>query len=310
MNFCKEEVEYLSSNKVDRIYGQIYTPKDVEKVQGIIQISHGMCEYIEKYEGFIKYLTNQNYIVCGNDHLGHGKHVKQEERGFFADKDGYKYMVEDLYLMTKLVKKKYSKIPYFLFGHSMGSFIARIYISKYANKIDGAIIMGTGALNKLVPAGVKLADAISMRKGKMYRSKMLTNMVIGEFNKKFRPNQSKYDWLSSDKSMLPIYENDKIGDFVFTVSGYKDLFNLNILSNEIKIFEKTPKDFPIFLLSGNDDPVGDNGNGVLEVYHNYIKTNHINIKLKLYPNLRHELLNEVCREDIYEEIIEWTKKYM
>lgn len=307
MNCNVEEVCIKSSNKVENIYGKIYSPKDVNKVEGIIQISHGMCEYIEKYEEFIKYLVKRNYIVCGNDHLGHGKHVEKEKRGFFADKDGYKYMVEDLYLMTKYVKKLYPDIPYFLLGHSMGSFIARIYISKYADKIDGAIIMGTGSLNKLVPAGIKLADIVIARKDKMYRSKMLTNMVIGEFNKKFKPNKSKYDWLSSDEKMLAIYEKDETGNFIFTTSGYKDLFNLDIIANNIKTYEKTPEDFPIFLLSGNEDPVGDNGTGVLEVYHSYINTNHINIKLKLYPKLRHELLNEIIKENVYNDIIDWIR---
>lgn len=307
MEFNVEEIKYLSSNKENEIYAKIYTPKNVEKVEGIIQISHGMCEYIEKYEEFIKYMLDKGYIVCGNNHLGHGKKVEKEKRGFFADSDGYKYMVEDLHLFTKIVKDKFPNIPYFIFGHSMGSFIARIYISKYAKEIDGAIIMGTGTLNKLVPAGIKLADVIIARKGKMYRSKMLTNMVIGEFNKKFKPNKSKYDWLSSDESMLPVYENDKIGDFIFTVSGYKDLFNLNILANDIKTFEKTPKELPIFILSGNDDPVGDSGVGVLEVYHNYINTEHEKVKVKLYPKLRHELLNEVCRNNVYDDIIDWIR---
>lgn len=307
MNFNIEEIEYLSSNKQNTIYAKIYTPKNVERVKGIIQISHGMCEYIEKYEEFIKYMLDKGYIVCGNNHLGHGIKIKKEDRGFFADNDGYKYMIEDLYLLTKIVKEKYPNIPYFIFGHSMGSFIARIYISKYAKDINGAVIMGTGTLNKLVPTGIKLADMIISRKGKMYRSKMLTNMVIGEFNKKFKPNKSKYDWLSSDEKMLPIYENDEVGDFVFTVSGYKDLFNLNILANDKDTFEKTPKDLPIFILSGNEDPVGDSGVGVLEVYKNYIDTDHVNVKVKLYPNLRHELLNEICREKIYDDIVGWIK---
>lgn len=307
MNCNIEEVCMKSSNKIENIYGKIYSPKDVSKVQGIIQISHGMCEYIEKYEEFIEYLVKRNYIVCGNDHLGHGKHVEKDKRGFFADKDGYKYMVEDLYLMTKFVKNIYPNIPYFLLGHSMGSFIARIYISKYADKIDGAIIMGTGALHKLVPAGIKLADIVISRRDKMYRSKMLTNMVIGEFNKQFKPNKSKYDWLSSDETMQTIYEKDELSNFVFTASGYKDLFKLDIIANELKTFEKVPETFPILLLSGNEDPVGDNGTGVLEVYHNYIKTNHINVKFKLYPKLRHELLNEIGKNSIYDEIIEWIQ---
>lgn len=308
MGFIEKEIEYLSSNKIDIIHAIIFIPESYAKFNGIVQISHGMCEYVDKYKNFIEFLTNNGYIVCGNDHLGHGKYVERENRGFFADENGYKYLVEDVYKLTKLVKKEYKDLPYFLFGHSMGSFIARCYMYKHGDKIDGFIIMGTGYKNKLVDAGIKLADMIIARKGKMYRSRMLTDMVIGEFNKKFRPNVSKYDWLSSDESMLPWYVSDKIGDFDFTASGYKDLFKLNKNCNLLKNVEKIPKEKNIFLLSGNDDPVGDNGSGVLKVYHDLISTGHVNVFIKLYPNLRHELLNEVSKDDIYMDILCWLNK--
>lgn len=305
MKYTKKEIEYLSSNKIDTIHANIYVPNNIEKYKGIVQISHGMCEYVDKYVGFIEFLVENGYIVCGNDHLGHGKYVKRENRGFFADEHGYKYLVEDVHKLTKLIKKEFKELPYFLFGHSMGSFIARCYMYKYGDKIEGFIIMGTGYKNKLVDAGIKLADMVISRKGKMYRSRMLTDMVIGEFNKKFRPNVSKYDWLSSDESMLPWYVSDKIGDFDFTASGYKDLFNLNKNCNLTKNIEKIPKEKDIFILSGNDDPVGENGGGVLQVYHDLISTNHTNVTVKLYPNLRHELLNEVERDKVYYDILKW-----
>lgn len=305
MKYTKNEIEYLSSNKIDTIHANIYIPKKLDKYKGIVQISHGMCEYVDKYVGFIEFLTENGYIVCGNDHLGHGKYVKKENRGFFANEHGHKYLVEDVYKLTKIIKKEYKELPYFLLGHSMGSFIARCYMYKYGDKIDGFVIMGTGYKNKLVDAGIKLADMVISRKGKMYRSRMLTDMVIGEFNKKFRPNVSKYDWLSSDENMLPWYVSDKIGDFNFTASGYKDLFNLNKNCNLIKNIEKIPKEKDIFILSGNDDPVGENGEGVLKVYHDLISTNHTNVTVKLYPNLRHELLNEIEKKKVYNDILKW-----
>ncbi len=308
MNYTKKELEYLSSNKVDTIHANIYIPKKSAKYKGIVQISHGMCEYVDKYGNFINFLIENGYIVCGNDHLGHGKYVKKENRGFFADENGHKYLVEDVYKLTKIVKKEYKDLPYFLFGHSMGSFIARCYMYKYGDKIDGFVIMGTGYKNKLVDAGIKLANMVISRKGKMYRSRMLTDMVVGEFNKKFRPNVSKYDWLSSDENMLPWYISDKIGDFDFTASGYKDLFNLNKNCNLIKNVEKVPKEKYILIISGNDDPVGENGVGVLQVYHDLIKTNHKNVTVKLYPKLRHELLNEVEKEKVYSDILDWLNE--
>lgn len=305
MLYNEKEIEYLSSNKINTIHAKIFIPNEIIKVKGIVQISHGMCEYIDKYINFIECLNKNGYIVCGNDHLGHGKYVDEKDRGFFADENGHKYLVEDVYKLTKLVKKEYKELPYFLLGHSMGSFIARCYMYKYGDKVDGYIIMGTGYKNKLVDAGIKLTNFIISKKGKMYRSRMLTDMVIGEFNKKFRPNVSKFDWLSSDENMLNYYVNDKVGNFVFTASGYKDLFYLYKRCNTLKNIEKIPKEKDIFILSGNDDPLGENGVGVLQVYHDLIETSHTNVSIKLYPKLRHELLNEIGKENVYEDILNW-----
>ena len=302
-----EEKEYLSSNKKDTIHAKVYIPNNLDKVKGIIQISHGMCEYIDKYKDYMEFMVKKGYIICGNDHLGHGVYVAKDERGFFADENGFKYLVEDVYNLTKIMQKEFKNIPYFLLGHSMGSFIARCYMYKYKDKINGYIIMGTSGPNKLVDTGIKLADIIINKKGKMYRSKFLTNAVIGKFNESFRPNVSKYDWLSSDETMLPKYIKDKTGDFVFTASGYKDLFYLQKNCNLIKNIEKVPINLPVIFLSGSMDPVGDLGKGVLEVYYNFIKTGHTNTSVKLYPNLRHELLNEVGKEKIYQDIINWIE---
>ncbi len=308
MNYIVKDIEYTSSNKVDIVHARIFVPKDVEKIKGIIQISHGMCEHFGKYKDFMEFLANSNFIVCMNNHLGHGEYVAAENRGFFSDENGYENLVDDVYKLSELVKEKYSStnnLPYFLFGHSMGSFIARCYMYKYGDKINGYIIAGTGGPNPLVDTGIKLANMIIAKKGKMYRSRMLTDIVIGKFNEKFKPNASKYDWLSSNESMLPVYLKDKLGDFVFTASGYKDLFYLQKNSNMIDNIKKVPQDLPIFILSGDMDPVGDFGEGVLKVYHNFIKTGHTNVTVKLYPNYRHELLNEVNKTKVYNDILDW-----
>ena len=308
MNFNEENIEYLSSNKIDTIHAKIYIPDQEDKINGIIQISHGMCEHIQKYHDVIEFLVNQNYIVSMNNHLGHGEFVEKESRGFFADKNGYQYLVEDVYQLTKITKERFPNLPYILLGHSMGSFIARCYMYQYGSYIDGYIIMGTGGPNKLVDTGIKLTDTVIARKGKMYRSKFLTNLVIGKFNEKFKPNVSKNDWLSSDPNMLPKYLEDELGDFIFTASGYRDLFYLQKNSNLIENIEKVPSKLPVFLISGDMDPVGDSGDGVLEVYHHFIQTGHERVSLKLYPYLRHEILNEVKKDEVYQDIMEWIQK--
>lgn len=305
MKYEIKEITYQSTNKIDTIHAKLYIPHETENIKAVIQVCHGMCEHMAKYHRTLDFFASHGYLVCMHDHLGHGEYVDASLRGYFAEANGYRYLVEDVYQLTKLVKKEYPSLPYYILGHSMGSFIARCYMYKYTNKVDGYIIMGTGGPNPLVDAGIQMAKMIIARKGPMFRSKFLTDMVIGKFNEKFKPNVSKHDWLSSDESMLPYYIADKIGDFNFTASGYLDLFHLQKNANLIKNIQKVPSDLPVILLSGDMDPVGDSGNGVLEVYHNFIKTGHTNTNIKLYPYLRHELLNEIKREEVQQDMMDW-----
>lgn len=301
-----EDFYFDSTNGRNKVHGKAIIPTDESKIKGIVQISHGMCEYIERYEGFAQYLVENGYAVCGNDHIGHGDSVLiPEERGFFASENGYQYLIEDLYQTTKWIQKKLPNIPCFLLGHSMGSLIARLYATKYGEKIQGLLLCGTMGPQWMIDAGIQLAEGMIQRKGVLYRSKKLNRLAFEFANVNFEPIKTKYDWTCSDADVVEKHLYDEKGNFIFTVSAFKDLFYLVKFCNDEKRLKKTPKNLPIFLFSGEMDPVGEEGKGVQKVYQLYRKIGMREVEMKLYPNMRHEMLNEVNKAEVYEDILNW-----
>lgn len=308
MNYDAEEVVFESSNKLNKVHGKIMIPQTKNSVKGIIQFSHGMCEYFDKYSEFAEFMISNGYIFCGHDHIGHGESINSDnERGFFAEKDGYKYLIEDTYKMTSLVKSRYSELPYFLLGHSMGSLIARCYAAKYGNKIDGLLLCGTIGPQWTIDGGIQLADRIIKRHGKFYRSKTLDKLSFEFANINFEPIKTRYDWTCSDEEVVNKHLHDNKSNFIFTASGYKDLFYLIKMCNEEKYIKNTPKNLPIFLFSGDMDPVGENGIGIKKVVELYEKVGLKNIDVKLYHGKRHEMLNEVNKDEVFSDILNWLE---
>lgn len=306
---CKiERVAFKSSNKINIVRGKIMSPIDVNEIKGVVQISHGMCEYIDRYDEVAKYFISKGYVVAGHDHIGHGDSVNSEnERGFFAKDGGYKYLVEDLHYMTKIIKKRYQNVPYFLLGHSMGSFITRCYISKYGEEISGVILIGTMGSQWMLDAGIQLADRLIQKKGEMYRSKKLDQLSFEFANINFEPILTKYDWTCSDEAVVNAHVNDKKMTFIFTASAFKDLFYLVKYCNDEKYVRNTPKTLPMLIMSGDMDPVGEEGTGVKRVYELYKKIGIKDITFRLYKDCRHELLNEKNKFDIYKDIEDWIE---
>ncbi|MBR4111365.1 MAG: lysophospholipase [Clostridia bacterium] len=302
-----EKISFKSSNNINIVRGKIMTPA-TEEIKGVVQLSHGMCEYIERYDEFANYLLEQGYVVAGHDHIGHGDSVNAEkDRGFFAKESGYKYLVKDLHYMTKIVKKRYPNLPYFMLGHSMGSFISRCYIVKYGEELDGIILLGTMGPQWAVDAGIQLADRLIQKKGEMYKSKKLDQLCFEFANLNFEPIMTKYDWTCRDKEVVQNHVEDKKMSFIFSVSAFKDLFNLVKYCNDDKFIKNTPKTLPMLIMSGDMDPVGEDGSGVKKVYELYKKIGIKDITFKLYKNCRHELLNELNKDEIYKDILDWIE---
>ncbi|MFV0518091.1 MAG: alpha/beta fold hydrolase [Aminipila sp.] len=295
--------KFKSADGISDIAYYILRPKG--EVKGVIQLSHGMCEYFRRYDEFSGFMNRNGIAVVGNDHLGHGGSVKsKEDLGWMAEKDGWKFAVKDLYTMTCIAKKEFPHKPYVIFGHSMGSFMTRAYLSDYSEKVNGAIICGTGGKNNLLGIGIILSWIITKICGQKYRSKLIDNLTFGRYCNKLKCAISKKEWLSRDKETVDEYVSNSYCHFIFTASAFYDLFCVNRFVNSKKWASSIKAQIPIFMISGDMDPVGDYGEGVKWVHNQLVKADK-NVKLKLYSNARHELLNEVNKEMVYEEILHW-----
>lgn len=304
MSYTKTVGEYLSSDGRNQIQYYIFTPDCLPSA--ILQISHGMCEYIERYEreGFVSAMTDAGFIVCGNDHLGHGKSASENsELGFFED---YHHLVDDLHLLNGIMRRTYRSLPYILFGHSMGSFAAREYMVKYED-IDGVILCGTSAGNQPLGAAKLLASALMKLRGDHFRSKLLYRLSFGGYNKAFAKEKDVNSWLSSDPEVRKRYSEDPLCRFIFTSAAYRQLFEMLADISDGEWAGKVPLSLPVFLIAGQSDPLGENGEGIKEVYSRLENAELTELKMKLYENGRHEILNDTMSKEVCSDIADWIR---
>lgn len=303
----KNAFHYSSTDGQTTIHGIEWIPDG--DVKGILQICHGMVEYIDRYDEFARYMTEQGFYVVGHDHLGHGKSVRSEEHyGHFPEKNGNKYVIGDIHKLRRHTEDKYPDVPYFMLGHSMGSFLLRQYLTMYADGLAGAVIMGTGYQPYPVLAfGQLICKMIAGAKDWKFRSEFVNGLSFGAFNKKFEPSEtgSSKDWVCSDPEKLREYIRDPLCSFVFTVGGYYQMFEGMKVLTKKQALERMPKDLPIFFVAGEDDPVGGFGKNVRKVYHQYKTLGMRDVSIHLYEGDRHEILNETDREKVYADISEW-----
>ena len=307
MGYQKQLKSYRSSDSKTEVACYIYEP-DIPPV-AILQISHGMCEYIERYEDFIGFLSTQGILVCGNDHLGHGKSLPVTAGlGYFSEQDGASHLVEDLHQLKFLMGAQYPRLPYFMLGHSMGSFVLRKYLSLYGKELDGAIISGTAGPNPMALPGQWLNTAMTLVKGDDYRSSFFNRLFFQGFNTPFEKEGLPFAWLSRDSKVVRSYAEDPLCNFTFTLNGFSNLLKLMGEVTKSSWPSSVPKDLPLLLLSGTMDPVGNFGSGVQKTYE-LLKSQRINdLTLKLYRDGRHEMLNEINREEVYQDITQWLKE--
>ena len=303
MSYQKKSDTFLSSDGETAIAYYVYTPEDTPRA--VLQISHGMCEFIERYEDFAAFLCEHGIVVCGNDHKGHGASAASaEDYGYFGDK-GIQVLTNDLDELRKIMRKRYRSLPFILMGHSMGSFISRDYMARYGNNVDGVILSGTAGKHKQIGLAIALSGMIRFFRGKRYRSSLIEKLASGKYNVRFAEEKDKYSWLTKDQAIRDIYRKDERCTFTFTVEAYHDMFELLKDINTDAWAQSVPKGLPVFLIAGEEDPVGAYGEGVKEVY-SLLETIELNeLKMKLYPGCRHELVNETERETVYQDIVEW-----
>ncbi|WP_163536516.1 alpha/beta hydrolase [Gracilibacillus sp. YIM 98692] len=277
-----------------------------QPAKAVIQIAHGMTEHIGRYQEFAQYLMEKGFIVYGNDHRGHGKTAdKTKEFGFFAEKEGFEKVTHDLVKVTGHIKEEYPDLPVYLIGHSMGSFLVRRYITLDTSNIAGAILLGTGSQPSfLLKAGKQLANIMNKQKGNRSKGDFMNKLTFFGYNKRFLGN-TPFDWLNSDKNEIKKYMEDEYCGFVPTNQFFYDLYSGMEKIQSKKVAKSIPRDFPLLFISGKEDPVGHYGKGVQKAVDFYKKNGMASVELRLLPSLRHELLNEKSKYEIFDEIISW-----
>ena len=302
----KKTFTFKSSSGLADIFACRYFPAADCDTKGVIQIAHGMAEHHKRYENFIDILNKNGYAVYINDHLGHGKSVSDDsELGYFGENKGYMNLVRDMKKLTDIIKKENPCLPVILFGHSMGSMLARLYTSEYGNIVDGVVFCGTCGANPAASVGITLVKLIKKLKGDHFRSELINNLAFGTYNNKFKPQRTAFDWLTTDRDIVDEYIDDPYCGFLFTTSGYKDLMELIVEINNKEWYQAVPKTLPVYLIAGKNDPVGNYGKGVYEVYDNLSEARHKNVAIDLFAGDRHEILNEKDKEKVYEYVLKW-----
>ncbi len=286
----------------------IYIPDSPEM---IVQILHGMSEHRGRYDDFAKNLMNLGAVVVTSDHLGHGENVESEsELGYFSKAEGWKQLVEDQHEITMQIKKEFPDLPLFLFGHSMGSLVARSYTKRYDYELSGLILCGAPNYKPGAPAARRLALAIAKLKGDHYRSSLIDKMTFGAFNKSVENPQTDFDWLSKSPENVDEYLNDSKCGFIFTARGFADLFEGVIDMHEIKGWMCSNPDLPILIIAGDQDPCTGGDKGLLSTSNTLKKAGYQNVSIKTFESLRHEILNEKERDLVFETINHWILTHL
>lgn len=305
MNITVRQIEFQIAGNT--VCGWIYTPG--ERCKAAVQIVHGMAEHMGRYHEFMRFLAQNGYAACGIDQIGHGRTAEGKQYGFFAERDGWKLLLDCQHKFNKIIRSELPGTPVVLFGHSMGSFVSRVYAAKYPQSINALLLSGTGRIGMKLELAIQLANRSAEKNGARYVDAFIDNMIFGSYNKRFLRDKHKYAWLSSDPEEVRTYAADPACGIKFTASAFRDLFILIRKSDEKICYEAYAPETPLLMISGALDPLGDEGKGPREVCERYIKAGVDDAELRLYENGRHEMLFERNRHQVYEDILEWLDDY-
>lgn len=304
----KREFYYPSSDGRTRIHAVEWSPD--ESPEAILQIAHGVTEYILRYEEFAEYLTNKGILVVGNDHIGHGSSIAENAKPmYFGPEGSFKYAVDDVNTLYKTTKEKYENIPYIILGFSLGSFIVRRFLIDYPDTVDGAILVGTG---QIAPIKIKIAKFIAKSEAKKHGednpTPMIKSLSFDNYNKLFKPNRTDYDWLCLSKTSLDKYIRDKNRGKELSAGLFREMLSGMEYTGNLENIKKMNKDIPIIFLSGEMDPVGEKGKSVKKAYSDFKKVGIEDVDMKLYKDLRHDILHEDNCVEIYNDIYNFIKE--
>lgn len=300
---------WFDSCGAGKIHGCRWSPEG--EPRAVLQIVHGIAEYIERYDGFAEFLARRGFLVVAEDHMGHGQSIGADGvQGYFHG--GWFSAVADSYHLLEMTKAEFPDLPYVLFGHSMGSFMARTILCKYPDSgIDAAIICGTGWQPAFaLPAVIKIVEGECKKVGETNPSQRLQNLVFGGYNKRVEHPRTEFDWLTRDAKILDAYIAHPLCGFTASTGLLRDMMTGILYIEQPKNLAAMRKDLPVFFIAGGDDPVGSYGKGVRKAADAFRKAGMTDVDVHIYPLCRHELLNEINREEIYGDILQWLSAHV
>ena len=299
---------FQSSSGLGRIHVNQWVPTDLP-VRGVIQISHGVAEYGYRYHDFAEFLCNHGFAVLANDHIGHGQSVYPSGADvYFGEHNGWWCVVEDMETIRQQVRKSFPGLPVILFGHSMGSFLSRTHMILHPGCFEGCILSGTGYPGiGTIKAGKVISKLRMLSLGSDGYSPLVDRMAFGSYNHKFSPNRTHVDWLSANEENVDNYIADPLCGQPAKLGLFSDLMDGLTYITSFKNIQNMDRTTPILLLSGAQDPVGDMGKGVVKTEKQFKASGIQDVSMKLYPGLRHEILNETCHLEIYQDILTWLE---
>lgn len=306
--FKMSDFTFLSSNGVNNIHCRLWRPE--KEVRGLVQIVHGVAEHIGRYSDFAEYLTEHGFAVVGDDHLGHGLSVNDNsELGWFAEENGWDKVVQDEKKLHDLMFENFPGVPMILLGHSMGSFIARTYIGRYPDDFNACIISGTGQNPAIVcRIGRMLANSEIKKHGSKYHSQRLQSIAFGSYLKGIENPIGPNDWICRDESVIRRYDADPLCGGTATAELMYEMMGGIMLIGTKAHMQKMNKAMPVLFISGDADPVGNWGKGVRTVYSRFKDVGMQDVTLKLYPGGRHEMLNELNKQDVWNDVLSWLEE--
>lgn len=315
-------LNYASRDGSSTIRALVWEPDEVasggEAPRGLVQIVHGMSEHVERYAGFAAYLCEQGFVVCANDHIGHGRTVADSaDLGHMPLEAGEDVLVADVQTLREIVLERLSiqcdmrvsGIPYVIFGHSMGSFITRVFLTRHAFGVRAAVLCGTGhQARALSSAGRALTRSLAKKHGERYVSKLVDDMGAGAYGKAIKGAQTDVDWLATDPEVVAEYQRDPLCGQPFTVGAYHVLTSLVSDATDLRLARKLPHALPLLFISGDQDPVGECGAGVHRAVKMYRRAGIERVSEKLYPGMRHEILHEPIKDEVHRDVLTWLER--
>ncbi len=309
MTTKKTEFSYPSSNGEHPIFATVWTPGDTGSIRAVLQVAHGMAEHADRYDDFARYLAAQGFVVFANDHAGHGRSLNADgDFGYFGKENGRYHIVADMYQLTQAAKQQFPDKPYFLLGHSMGSFLSRLYVTRYGSELHGAIFMGTGGENPMVDIAIAISKHGMRLRGEKTPGRTIDKLTFGGYNKGIKHAKSPFDWLSANAANVQSFLSDKLSGFTFTYSAFYQLFSLVKEVTTADWAKKVAVDLPVLFIAGKEDPVGNYGKGVEQSYRLLAEQGVKDLTLQLYEGMRHEVLNEKNNLQVYEFVKMWMEK--